>query len=96
MSIIAPVWWPVVCRILAAIFGGYVFSYAFTAALARLLPLPEQDAVIVATLPAFAVYPLAILWAFACRNAARAWWLLAWAAPLALVGFWPQVTRALA
>ncbi|WP_256203170.1 DUF3649 domain-containing protein [Pseudomonas sp. ML96] len=87
---------PVLSRTLAAILGGYAFTYAFTAFLARLLPLTPQDALVVATLPAFIIYPLAILWAFACRSATRAWLGLALAAPLALVGFWPQLVRALA
>jgi len=47
-----------------AILGGYAFTYAFTAALARLLPLPAADALVVATLPAFLVYTIAILWGF--------------------------------
>ncbi|WP_394561016.1 iron transporter [Aquipseudomonas alcaligenes] len=87
---------PVLSRTLAAILGGYAFTYAFTACLARLLPLTPQDALVVATLPAFIIYPLAILWAFACHSATRAWLGLALAAPLALVGFWPQLMGALA
>ncbi|MBD9414276.1 iron transporter [Pseudomonas sp. PDM16] len=87
--------WPVLSRTLAAILGGYAFTYAFTAALARLLPLTPSDALVVATLPAFVIYPLAILWAFACDSAARAWYGVALAVPLALVGFWPQLSRAL-
>lgn len=88
--------WATLSRTVAAIFGGYAFTYACTAFLARLLPLTPQDALVVATLPAFVIYPLAILWAFACRSATRAWLGLALAAPLALIGFWAQLTRALA
>lgn len=95
MSNVAPAWWSVVSRILAAIFAGYAFSYAFTAALARLLPLPAQDAVIVATLPAFAIYTGAMLWAFAARSAWCAWLGAALALPLALIGFWPQLLEQL-
>ncbi|MGB8974898.1 MAG: hypothetical protein WCC62_20430 [Pseudomonas capeferrum] len=58
--------------------------------MARLLPLSAADAVIVATLPAFVFYTGAILWAFASRDAVRAWAPLALAVPLALLGFWPQ------
>ncbi|TLX64023.1 iron transporter [Stutzerimonas nosocomialis] len=87
--------WPVVSRILAALLGGYLFTYAFTAALARLLPLGKADAVVVATLPAFLVYTLAILWAFGCRSARRAWAGLALALPLAVIGFWPQLLERL-
>ena len=57
----------------AALLGGYAFSYAASACLARLLPLSPADAVIVATLPAFIFYTGAILWAFASRDAVRAW-----------------------
>mgnify|MGYP006193806585 CR=1 FL=1 len=46
-----------------------VLSYAASACLARILPLSAADAVIVATLPAFIFYTVAILWAFACRDA---------------------------
>ncbi|TLX56183.1 iron transporter [Stutzerimonas nosocomialis] len=87
--------WPVVSRILAALLGGYLFTYAFTAALARLLPLGKADAVVVATLPAFLIYTLAILWAFGCRSARRAWAGLALALPLAIIGFWPQLLETL-
>lgn len=83
-------------RIVAALFGGYLFTYAFTAALARLLPLPAGDALVVATLPAFLAYTLAVLWAFACRNPWRMWGGLALALPLAAIGFWPQLSRSLA
>ncbi|TLX54348.1 iron transporter [Stutzerimonas nosocomialis] len=87
--------WPVVSRILAALLGGYLFTYAFTAALARLLPLGKADAVVVATLPAFLIYTLAILWAFGCRSPRRAWAGLALALPLAVIGFWPQLLETL-
>jgi len=84
-------WWPVTSRLLAAVFGGYVFSYAFTAALARLLPLAAVDSLIVATLPAYLVYTAAILWAFAARNLWHAWGGVVTALPLALIGFWPRL-----
>lgn len=84
--------WPMLSRITAAILGGYAFTYAATAALARLLPLDKADALISATLLSFAVYTGAILWAFACRSAVRAWAGLALGLPLAAIGFWPQLT----
>ena len=83
--------WPMLSRIVAAILGGYGFTYAFTAALARLLPLDKVDALISASLLSFAVYTGVILWAFACRSATRAWLGLASAAPLAAIGFRPQL-----
>jgi len=92
----SPTWLQILSRSSAALLGGYAFSYAATACLARLLPLSPGDAVIVATLPTFIFYTLAILWAFASRDALRAWAPLAVAAPLALVGFWPQALEWLA
>ncbi|UBM26845.1 iron transporter [Pseudomonas sp. p1(2021b)] len=86
----------ILSRSAAALVGGYAFTYAFTACLARLLPLAPADAVTVATLPAFIFYTAAILWAFASGDALRAWLPLAFAAPLALAGFWPQAMRWLA
>ena len=82
--------WPTLSRIVAALIGGYLFTYAFTAALARLLPMDKVDALVVASLPSFLIYTLAILWTFACRNAWRAWAGMALALPLAAIGFWPQ------
>lgn len=87
-----PISWPMLSRIVAAILGGYAFTYAFTAALARLLPLNKADALITATLLSFAVYTGAVLWAFASRSATRAWAGLALGIPLAAIGFWPQLT----
>lgn len=84
--------WPTLSRIGAALLGGYVFTYAFTAALARLLPMDPVDALITATLLSFLVYTLAILWAFICTPAWKAWMGLALAVPLAAIGFWPQLT----
>lgn len=82
--------WPTISRITAALLGGYLFTYAFTAALARLLPLDKVDALVTASLLSFAVYTLAILWSFACRSARRAWAGMALALPLSAIGFWPQ------
>ena len=82
-------------RIIAAIVGGYGFTYAFTAALVRVLPVNKLDALISATLLSFAVYTGAVLWAFACRSARRAWAGLALALPLAVIGFWPQLMESI-
>lgn len=94
-ALAAPAWLAVLSRSAAALLGGYLFSYAFTAALARLLPLGRADAVIVATLPSFALFTLAILWAFAARSAWWAWLPAALALPLAAIGFWPQLLEVL-
>ncbi|MDZ3990778.1 iron transporter [Pseudomonas sp. Teo4] len=92
----APAWLQILSRSCAALLGGYAFSYSATACLARVLPMSPADAVIVSTLLAFIFYTLAILWAFASRDALRAWAPLALAAPLALIGFWPQALEWLA
>lgn len=85
-----PQWGDIALRVGAAVLGGYGLTYAFTAALARLLPVARADAVVIATLLSFAVYTTAVLWAFAAASAWRAWWVAAVvAAPLALLGFWP-------
>ncbi|WDY59643.1 iron transporter [Pseudomonas sp. PSKL.D1] len=92
----SPAWLQILSRCAAALFGGYAFSYAATACLARLLPVSPADAVIISTLLAFIFYTIAILWAFASRDALRAWAPVAVAAPLMLVGFWPQALEWLA
>ena len=90
----APAWLAILSRSAAALLGGYLFTYAVTAFLARVLPLPASDAVIVSTLPAFAFYTGMILWAFASRDALQAWAPLVLAAPLAMVAFWPAAGAA--
>lgn len=87
--------WSTISRITAALLGGYLFTYAFTAALARLLPLDKVDALVTASLLSFLIYTLAILWVFACHSAAKAWAGLALALPLGVVGFWPQLLERL-
>jgi hypothetical protein len=81
----------IVSRAAAALLGGYAFSYAATACLARLLPMSAVDAAIVASLPSFAFYTGAFIWAFASRDVLRAWAPAVLAGPLAVIGFWPQV-----
>lgn len=86
-------WRDIAMRTVLAILGGYAFTYAFTAALARLLPLAPVDALIVATLPSYLVYTVAVLWAFAARSLRQAWYCALLALPLALIGFWPQLVE---
>jgi hypothetical protein len=86
----------VLSRCLAALLGGYALTYAVTAALARALPTDPVDAVVIGSLPAFAVYTAAIVWAFASRSATRAWTrLLLVGLPLGLFGFWPNLLERL-
>ena len=88
--------WLICSRVLAGLLGGYVFTYALTAALAQLLPLARVDALLIASLLSFTFYTLAILWAFAARSVWRAWAVVPAAAPLALIGFWPHLLERLA
>lgn len=91
MSKTRAVWLLIFSRAMAGLLGGYGFSYSATAFLAQVLPLPAQDAVIVASLPSFAFYTGAIIWAFSSRNTWSAWAPAALALPLALIGFWPTI-----
>ena len=95
MNITTSAWVPILSRTLAALVGGYVFTYAFTAALARLLPLDNVDSMIVASLLSFVIYTFAILWAFAARHQWSAWMGAALAVPLGAIGFWPQLLEQL-
>jgi hypothetical protein len=63
----------VVARVVAAALGGYVLTYAATACLALLLPLPKTEAVLTATMLSFIIYTSAILWAFAASTPIKAW-----------------------
>jgi hypothetical protein len=60
-------------RVLAAAAGGYGLAAAASIFLSRVLPMPQADAVLAATLISFAVYAAAILWAFAAPSAKAAW-----------------------
>ncbi|MBD8654178.1 iron transporter [Oxalobacteraceae sp. CFBP 13730] len=62
----------VIARAVAAIGGGYVLAALGGALIALALPLPRADAVTIATLLAFVIYPCVILWVFATRSAPRA------------------------
>lgn len=84
-------YWPVTARTLAAIAGGYLFTYCFTAALARLLPMDRFDATLVASLMSFIIYLAFILWVFAAHSLRRVAASLLVMPPLAVIGFWPQL-----
>lgn len=91
MTRIASPWLDIGLRTVLAILGGYAFTYAATAALARLLPLARIDAVVVATLLSFVLYLAFILWVFAAHSLRRVLMALATGLPLAAIGFWPQL-----
>ena len=88
--------WPeIATRTALAILGGYAFTYAFTAALSRLLPVGPVDALTIASLLSFVVYLVFILWAFAAASLRRVLVSLSVALPLAAIGFWPQLLEVL-
>jgi hypothetical protein len=72
----------VLSRTVAAIAGGYGVAALAAAALALCLPTTRAEAAMTGTLAAFVVYPIAVMWVFACASAWRAWVGLALAALL--------------
>ncbi|MFI8739366.1 iron transporter [Stutzerimonas zhaodongensis] len=88
--------WPAIAaRTALALLGGYAFTYAFTAALARLLPLDPVDAVTAASLLSFVVYLVFMLWVFAAASLRRVLVGVGLTFPLAAIGFWPQLMEVL-
>ncbi len=64
---------PIAMRVAAAACGGYALTYAATACLMLLLPLPRNEAALTATMFSFLIYTGAILWAFAAPTLKKAW-----------------------
>ncbi|HEL3174159.1 TPA: DUF3649 domain-containing protein [Stenotrophomonas maltophilia] len=78
-------WLPLVSRIIAALFGGYVLA-ALCSIAALALPIDGRQAVFTGMLASFLVYAGAVVWVFAVRSARRAWLGLIFAAlPLWLI-----------
>lgn len=88
-------WREIAVRSLLAIVGGYVFTYALVAALARVLPLERADTTVVVTLLSFMIYLIFLLWAFAARSSRRIALVVASSAVFAAIGFWPQLVEML-
>ena len=63
----------VTSRLLAAVVGGYGLASLASVCLSFWLPLSRADAVVSGMLSSFVFYLLAVIWCFACRTAARAW-----------------------
>lgn len=63
----------VTSRLLAAVVGGYGLASLASVCLSFWLPLSRADAVVSGMLSSFVFYLLAVIWCFACRSAARAW-----------------------
>jgi len=84
-------WLPLLSRIVAGVVGGYALATLAIASLSTLSFGNRAYGIMGATLGSFAIYTVAILWVFACRDAWRAWgglgaaalvlalvWLLGW------------------
>lgn len=66
--------WPgILSRSLAAMLGGYAFAASTGALLAVALPIARSQAVLTGMLVAIVAGACAALWAFASRNAWKAW-----------------------
>lgn len=65
--------WAVASRSVAAIFGGYALASATAACLAIWLPMARVEAVVMASMLAFVIYAVGVMWVFAARNTWRAW-----------------------
>ena len=63
----------VTSRLLAAVVGGYMLASLASVCLTLWLPISRADAVVSDMLSSFVFYLLAVIWCFACRTAARAW-----------------------
>jgi len=63
----------VATRVVAAACGGYALTYAATACLMLLLPLPVSEAALTATMFSFLIYTGAIIWAFAAPSLKKSW-----------------------
>ena len=67
----------VTSRVLAALFGGYLFAALASISLSLWLPMPRAEAVVSGMMTSFLVYLVAVLWCFASRSAWQAWFGLA-------------------
>ena len=68
--------WPMVSRVSAAIFGGYVLAAVISIALALLLTMVgmnRAEAVLAVTMASFFIYAAIIMAVFYARTATRAW-----------------------
>jgi hypothetical protein len=63
----------VLSRLLAAVLGGYLLASALAVFLATVLSAPRAEAVLAGMLWSFAVYVLAVIWAFSPVSPGRVW-----------------------
>ena len=72
-SFFARPWMGVLSSSLAAIVGGYALAATCSMFFAVALPIPRSQAVLTGMLVAIVLCACSALWAFATRNALRAW-----------------------
>jgi len=87
-----PAWLAVPSRLIAAVFGGYglalLSGWLIALLLVHFTDIARADAVLTGMLPGFVVFAAAALWAFAARNARRAWLGLLLPAALMALPVW--------
>ena len=71
-------------RTAAGLFGGFIVANAVGAALAKIAPMPQADAAVMAMMLGFLIFALAVLWAFSATSAGAAWLGLSGAAFVSL------------
>ena len=74
---------------IAAVPAAYPATAFATIALARRLPMPDDQATVTATLVSFAIFALIVLTAFGTRKAGHVWLGLSGATLLLAVVAWP-------
>ena len=78
---------PILSRTIAGVLGGYALTTLAIASLSAFFVSNRAYGILSVTLGSFTIYTAAILWAFGCRNAWRAWGGLG-AVALALAVIW--------
>lgn len=63
----------VTVRTVAAIAGGYALAALSAVSLARILPLERADAGLLATMLAFIIFTVAVIWAYSAGSLKRVW-----------------------
>ncbi len=63
----------VLSRSVAGILGGYALASFSSLALALGLPFEKPDAINLGVMIGFILFAVAVIWAFSCRSAVRAW-----------------------
>ena len=71
----------VLSRLTASVAAGYAFTLAVAAAAALVLqrawPMPRDEATVIVSLVACALYPVVVMWGFAATRLVRVWAVLA-------------------